>query len=140
MVLGWPVAGTVTAGFGWKAGKPHTGIDISASLGAVVRAAASGKVIFAGQMQRYGNVVILDHQNGFFSVYGHVRKALVTKGSRSAPTTVARGQAIAEVGATGEAVGPQLHFEVRKLNQAVDPMRYLGSHGPGGSASVPRRR
>lgn len=137
--LAWPISGTVTAGFGWKNGKPHTGIDIGAPLGSVVRAAAPGKVIFAGKMKRYGNVVILDHLNGFFTVYGHVRKALVSKGSRSAPTSVRSGQAIAEVGATGEAVGPQLHFEVRKLNQAVDPMRYLGAH-VGSTAAAHRGR
>jgi murein DD-endopeptidase MepM/ murein hydrolase activator NlpD len=125
--LEWPVSGTVTANFGWKDGKPHTGIDISAGLGTVVRAAATGKVIFSGQMRGYGNVVILDHLNGFFTVYGHNQRNLVHKGGSGAPRTVQRGQAVAKVGATGDAVAPQLHFEVRKLNQAVDPFRYLAN-------------
>lgn len=125
--LEWPVSGTVTANFGWKDGKPHTGIDIAAGLGTVVRAAATGKVIFSGEMRGYGKVVILDHLNGFFTVYGHNHENLVQKGSPASPRTVQRGEAVAKVGATGDAVAPQLHFEVRKLNQAVDPFRYLAN-------------
>ncbi len=123
--LEWPVSGTITANFGWKGSKPHTGIDVSAALGTTVKAAADGKVIYSGQMRGYGNVVILDHLTGFFTVYGHNKTNLVTKGSAARPRTVKRGQAIATVGATGDAESPQLHFEVRKLNQAVDPFRYL---------------
>lgn len=135
----WPVSGTVTAGFGWKDGKPHTGVDISAHLGTVVRAAAAGKVIFSGQMRDYGNVVILDHQDGFFTVYAHNEQNLVAKGGPADPTLVRAGQALARVGATGDAVAPQLHFEVRKLNQAVDPLRYLAPRGGDEARVLPGR-
>lgn len=120
----WPILGTVTARFGWKEGRPHTGVDVNAPLGTPIKAAASGRVIFSGTMRGYGKVVILDHLDGFFTVYGHNQENLVSKSSGTA-ATVRQGQVIARVGATGDAVGPQLHFEVRKLNQAVDPLRYL---------------
>ncbi len=127
--LAWPIEGNVTAAFGWKEGRPHTGIDISAPAGTVVRAAASGKVIYAGQMRTYGNVVILDHLNGYFTVYGHNQENLVRRHGDSRLDRIEAGAEIAKVGTTGDAVGPQLHFEVRKLNQAVDPFRYLAPRG-----------
>ncbi len=118
----WPVAGRVILGFGWHAGAPHTGIDVAAPLGTPVRAAADGRVIYSDRMRGYGNVVILDHGNGFFTVYGNNARNVVGKGER-----IRRGAVVARVGAEVESAVPHLHFEIRKGNKAVDPLRYLPS-------------
>jgi len=83
-------------------------------------AARSGKVIFAGRLGDYGNMIVVKHAGNLRSVYAHVRVFLVRQGS-----FVERGQRIAEVGETGNASGPHLHFEIRERDEAVDPLRYL---------------
>jgi murein DD-endopeptidase MepM/ murein hydrolase activator NlpD len=89
----------------------HNGIDIAATPGTPVLAAASGRVIVAklgGYNGGYGNMIIISHDNGIQTVYGHLRDIYITQG-----TTVSQGQAIGEVGNTGKSTGPHLHFEVR---------------------------
>ena len=122
-----PVAGPVTSPFGLRsspgtgAQEFHEGIDIGAAQGAPIRAAASGTVSFAGQMSGYGNVVIVQHAGGLATRYGHQSAMLVSAGQ-----PVAAGEVIGAVGATGDATGPHLHFEVRLNDVAVNPAPYLG--------------
>jgi murein DD-endopeptidase MepM/ murein hydrolase activator NlpD len=115
----WPVSGVVTSGFGWRWGRMHEGIDISAPTGTAVHAAASGTVIFAGVMGGYGNIVVIDHGNGLSTAYAHLSAIWIGGGS------VSQGQGIGAVGCTGSCTGPHLHFEVRVNGSAVDPMGYL---------------
>jgi murein DD-endopeptidase MepM/ murein hydrolase activator NlpD len=115
----WPVSGVVTSGFGWRWGRMHEGIDISAPTGTAVHAAASGTVIFAGWMGGYGQLIVIDHGNGLATAYAHLSSIWIGGGS------VSQGQAIGAVGCTGSCTGPHLHFEVRVNGSAVDPMGYL---------------
>ncbi|OAT80746.1 hypothetical protein A6M21_12925 [Desulfotomaculum copahuensis] len=122
----WPVSGTVTSGFGWRpfpfGGRQefHDGLDISAPEGTPVTAAGSGRVAFAGWSAGYGNLVIIDHGNGFRTYYGHNSALLVKTGQQ-----VERGQVISRVGSTGLSTGPHVHFGMEKDGQFVDPMRWL---------------
>jgi murein DD-endopeptidase MepM/ murein hydrolase activator NlpD len=115
----WPVNGIVTSGFGWRWGRMHEGIDISAPTGTAVRASASGSVIFAGSMGGYGTIIVIDHGNGLATAYAHLSSIWIGGGS------VSQGQGIGAVGCTGSCTGPHLHFEVRVNGSAVDPMGYL---------------
>jgi len=115
----WPVHGVVTSGFGWRWGRMHEGIDISAPAGTTIRAVAAGTVIYAGWMGGYGNLTIVDHGNGLATAYAHQSAIYVGGGS------VSQGTAIGAVGCTGSCTGNHLHFEVRVNGSAVDPMGYL---------------
>lgn len=117
----WPLArGTLTAGFGPRGDAFHDGIDVTAPMGAPVRAAADGEVVYAGHLPGYGNLVILRHRGGYVTVYAHNERNYVKRGQR-----VQRGQLIAALGRSGRTSGPNLHFEIRHRNVAVDPLRYL---------------
>jgi murein DD-endopeptidase MepM/ murein hydrolase activator NlpD len=116
----WPCEGVVVSGFGMRWGRRHEGIDIACAYGAPVHAAAAGTVIYAGWMQGYGNLVVLDHGNGISTAYAHASAILVAVGQ-----TVSQGDEVSLVGATGHATGPHLHFEVRVNGVAVDPLSYL---------------
>ena len=117
----WPVKGPVTTWFGVQQGRRHDGIDIVAPKGTPVRAAERGKVIYSDDgMSGYGNLVILQHEGGFHTVYAHNSRNLV-----DVDEVVNKSQVIAEVGDTGRATGNHLHFEIRKNRRAVDPMQYL---------------
>lgn len=126
----WPVQGTVISKFGMRNGRPHTGLDIGADEGVPVHAAMAGKVIFSGTMNGYGNVVILDHQNGYFSVYGHNQKNLVKVDREGTPRILKAGDVIALCGQTGNASRPHVHFEIRRSNDALDPLTLLKSPPP----------
>ncbi len=126
----WPVSGTITSRFGVRNGVPHNGIDIGTAKGTRILAAADGNVIYSASMRGYGNVIILDHGNQYFTVYAHNSKNLVKQPKKGATVRVKRGQAIALVGQTGNATGPHVHFEVRYRNKAVDPAPYLPSSQP----------
>jgi len=115
----WPVNGPITSGFGWRWGRMHEGIDIGASCGTPIHAAAAGTVIFSGWMDGYGNFVIIDHGNGLATAYGHQSAIYVSGGS------VSQGQTIGAVGSTGHSTGCHLHFEVRVNGSPVDPLGYL---------------
>ena len=104
----WPVNGPITSPFGWRWGRMHEGVDIGASTGTPIHAAASGTVIYAGWMEGYGNLVVIDHGNGLATAYGHQSSIAVGNG-----TSVGQGQTIGYVGCTGHCFGPHLHFEVR---------------------------
>lgn len=102
--------------------KGHTGIDLAAPQGTDIHAAEDGVVIVAEWWSGYGNTVVIDHGDGLWTLYGHIRNGgtVVHTGQ-----TVKRGQKIAEVGSTGNSTGPHCHFEVRENNKPVNPMNYL---------------
>jgi murein DD-endopeptidase MepM/ murein hydrolase activator NlpD len=119
-MLGWPVSGPVTSGFGMRWGRMHEGIDIMCPTGTPVRAAAAGTVIYAGWLGGYGNLVVVDHGGGLSTAYAHNSAYASSVGQ-----SVAAGQTIAISGNTGNSSGPHVHFEVRVNGNAVDPLGYL---------------
>lgn len=117
-----PVDGKIISPFGPKPDGLHNdGINIRAAKGTPVRAADNGVVAYTGSgMSGYGNLVLIRHQDRWMTAYAHLGKTLVKKGD-----TVKAGQSIGTVGNTGGVDSPQLHFEVRKGTEAVDPVKYL---------------
>jgi murein DD-endopeptidase MepM/ murein hydrolase activator NlpD len=116
----WPVSGPVTSPFGMRWGRMHTGIDIGVAYGTPIHAAASGRVIYAGWMDGYGNLVFVDHGRGLSTGYAHQSSIAVSNGH-----AVTQGDVIGYVGCTGHCFGPHLHFEVRVNGSPVDPLGYL---------------
>ena len=118
----WPLRGRVISSYGAKPGGLHNdGINIAASAGAPVVAAESGTVAYAGnELRGFGNLLLLRHRGGWTTAYAHNEKLLVKRGDR-----VNRGDIIAHAGATGRVARPQLHFELRKGSDAVDPLSFL---------------
>jgi len=118
----WPLHGRVLAGYGsGRDGTHNDGINIAAPRGTAVEAADGGVVAYAGnELRGYGNLILVKHPNGWISAYAHCDVMLVKRGEK-----VARGQVIARVGSTGSVAEPQLHFELRRGNHAVDPRAYL---------------
>ena len=121
-----PTQGRLTSGFGYrihpilKKRRMHKGIDIVSGYGSNVKAATGGVVTYSGQMGSYGNLVVIDHQNGFETRYAHNSRLKVKKGEK-----VHQGQTIALVGNTGRSNGTHLHFEIWKNGEAIDPAHYL---------------
>jgi murein DD-endopeptidase MepM/ murein hydrolase activator NlpD len=122
----WPLQGKIISRFGAKNGGQHNdGINIAAKEGAKVYAADSGTVAYAGnELRGFGNLLLIRHSDGWITAYAHNEKLLVKKGDK-----VARGQPIALVGATGNVDSPQLHFEIRRGSDPVDPLQHLASRG-----------
>ncbi len=118
--LTWPSRGVITSRFGFRSRRHHHGIDIAAPIGTPIMAARDGVVQFAGWKGAYGVLVILDHGGGLTTWYGHASKLLVRVGER-----VQQGQLIAKVGTTGNVTGPNLHFEVRRNDAPLDPLKFL---------------
>lgn len=117
----WPLAGTVRRGYARSGAKEHPGLDLIAPAGTAVRAAAAGRVIFAGdEPQQYGKLVVLDHGGGWHSAYGFLSRATVREGD-----TVKAGERLGLVGRTGRATRDELHFELRRDNRPVDPAPLL---------------
>ncbi len=118
----WPVKGKVILSYGPKKnGLRNDGINIEAPRGSTVVAAENGVVAYAGnELRGFGNLLLLQHAGGLVTAYAHTDEMLVQRGQK-----VQRGQAIGRVGSTGNVSSPQLHFEVRKGTQAVDPARFL---------------
>jgi murein DD-endopeptidase MepM/ murein hydrolase activator NlpD len=118
----WPVNGRVISGFGARLNGLHNdGINIAATSGAPVQAADNGVVVYAGnELAGYGNLLLIKHSNGFVTAYAHNSKLLVGRGD-----SVRQGQVVAHVGKTGDVELPQLHFEIRRGERAVNPKRYL---------------
>lgn len=128
----WPVTGRVIATFGpQEKGLHNDGLNIAAPKGSPVRAAENGVVAYAGdEIRGFGNLLLIRHADGYMTAYAHNEVLLVNRGD-----TVRRGQVIARVGQTGNVSSPQLHFEIRKGTQAVDPEQFLGRP----TASLPSR-
>jgi murein DD-endopeptidase MepM/ murein hydrolase activator NlpD len=118
----WPVRGAVVAAFGANVGgKRNDGIDISVPSGTPIKAAENGVVIYAGNgLKELGNTVLVRHDDGTVTVYGHASSISVQRGQK-----VQRGQQVAESGMSGNATQPTLHFEVRKDATPVNPMKFL---------------
>jgi len=124
----WPVPSCtyITSRFGLRVHpvdgttKNHTGLDIGAAAGATIVAADSGTVTMAGVNSGYGNCVMIDHGNGYQTLYGHMATIAVSNGS-----TVSRGQTIGTVGSTGVSTGPHCHFEVFAGGGRIDPEQFF---------------
>lgn len=118
----WPVSGKMLQGFGPMAnGQRSDGLKIAAPEGAPIRAADAGSVVYAGDdLPGYGNLVLVKHEGGWITAYANARRILVKEGAK-----VAKGDVIAEVGATGRAKQAGLHFELRKGPRPVDPLPAL---------------
>ena len=118
----WPVRGKVIAGYGAKTnGKANDGINLAVPEGTPVKAAEDGVVAYAGnELKGYGNLVLVRHSNGYVTAYAHASELLVKRGD-----AIKRGQVIAKSGQSGEVGSPQLHFEIRKGSQPVDPLQFL---------------
>jgi len=124
--LPWPTEGRVVAGFGRQVHPRfgtetfRRGVDIEAEEGAPIRAVHAGTVLYRGWLKGYGNLVILDHGAGYYTLYAHASELLVEEGDR-----VKGGQAIGRVGETGSLEGPRLYFEVRYQGRPEDPEQWL---------------
>ncbi|MBQ9737140.1 MAG: peptidoglycan DD-metalloendopeptidase family protein [Clostridia bacterium] len=116
-----PSFGTLSSRYGRRWGRNHNGIDIAGSYNSPIKAADGGVVTYSGWMSGYGNYVIINHENGYQTAYGHCASLDVNVGDR-----VAKGDVIAKMGSTGRSTGTHLHFEVRKNGQYVDPLKYVG--------------
>jgi len=123
--IGWPVRGKIVRSYGEETkGQNNSvisnGIDIAVPEGTSVLAVDNGEVVFADRYGGQGRLIIIDHKNGFFSVYAYNSELVVGKGA-----SVKKGQVIAKSGMTGSASQPSLHFELRKDGVAVNPLPYL---------------
>ncbi len=114
-------AGTVTSRYGARWGGFHQGLDIGARVGAPIKAADGGVVIYSGWFGDYGYMVEIDHGGGFTTRYAHCSQLYVSVGEK-----VYQGKTIAAVGNTGWSTGPHVHFEVRKYGSTVNPQSYIG--------------
>jgi LysM repeat protein len=122
----WPVPSSnkISSGFKNRWGKKHEGVDIPGRVGSHIVAAADGVVVYSGdEIGGYGNITVIAHKDGYFSVYAHAQTNYTKQGQR-----VYRGQVIAQIGMTGRTYGPHLHFEVRKNGQAIDPTDFLAAN------------
>ncbi|MEO0185900.1 MAG: peptidoglycan DD-metalloendopeptidase family protein, partial [candidate division WOR-3 bacterium] len=124
--LPWPCKGSVGTKFGkvvhpkYNTTTKNNGIDILSTYGEQVYSVAQGKVVYAGKFMGYGNLVLIDHLDGFYSLYGHLSEILVKVGDE-----IPAGRIIGRVGESGSLSGPMLHFELRKEGKPVDPLVYL---------------
>ena len=118
-----PVEGEIISSFGeeTESGSKNDGVNFAASSGANVHVVASGTVIYASnQLEDYGNLVIVKHENSLVTTYAHLQQISVQKGQK-----VMAGDIVGKVGSSGNVSSPQLHFAVRKGKEVVDPMSYL---------------
>ncbi len=122
----WPLSGArVLSPFGAPRGdRSHRGIDLRGPAGEQVVAARAGRVVFSGRSRGYGETIVVDHGDGFRSLYAHAARRLVDLGEE-----VRRGQALASVGSSGNASADHCHFEIRRDNVPVDPLAYLPDSG-----------
>ena len=131
--LGWPAAGRKSSGFGYRfspfsrdddseAREFHPGQDIAADAGSPIRATADGVVRRAGFTRGYGLMVLLNHDFGYATLFGHASRLLVKEGQK-----VVRGQVIALVGSTGRSTGPHVHYEVWRGGKRVNPLPFMAS-------------
>lgn len=124
----WPIYGKITSGYGnryiFGSYSNHSGIDIAGSYGAPIVASDGGRVTFAGtgtgSYWSYGKYVVIDHENGLQSIYGHCSSLCVKAGER-----VYQGQVIAKVGSTGRSTGNHCHFQIKENGTTVNPYNYL---------------
>jgi murein DD-endopeptidase MepM/ murein hydrolase activator NlpD len=120
----WPVQGRVISAFGSDGnGEKNDGINIAAVLGAPIHASAAGTVTYSGnELKGYGNLILIRHEDGYVTAYAHAQSISVGRGDH-----VDKGQVIGYAGATGDVDRPQLHFEIRKGAQPVNPKLLLAA-------------
>jgi len=120
----WPVIGQVISPFGsFGKGERNDGINIATSVGTPIHAAAAGTVTYTGnELKGYGNLVLIQHDDGYVTAYAHAESISVSRGDR-----VERGQTIGLAGSTGDVDRPQVHFEIRKGVQPINPRLLLAS-------------
>lgn len=119
-IIGWPIRGSISSRFGERWGSAHTGVDFGVPTGTSFQAADGGVVTYAGWEGDYGKLIIINHENGTVTYYGHCNTINVNVGQR-----VAKGDTIGTVGTTGRTTGSNLHFEVRKNGVPMDPLNYM---------------
>jgi len=116
----WPARGTVTSGYGWRSFRGranfHSGIDIGLPLGTLVQATGAGVVVGSGWQPSYGWCVLIQHAEGYNTLYAHLQSTLAQNGQ-----TVRQGDAIGYSGSSGNSTGPHLHYELWKDGATVDP-------------------
>lgn len=122
LAFAWPVQGPVISDFGADlSGGRNDGINIATPFGAPIHAAAAGQISYAGnELRGYGNLVLIKHEDGYVTAYAHAERIIVNRGDY-----VAKGQVIGYSGKTGDVTTPQLHFEIRKGVQPVNPHSML---------------
>jgi murein DD-endopeptidase MepM/ murein hydrolase activator NlpD len=120
----WPVKGGIIKYFGLikknKIKFQNNGIDIAAKKNTAIKAVDNGKIVFCEWFNGMGNMIIIDHLNGFKTIYAHCGSILVSKGD-----DVIKGQIIGKVGMSGSVNQPEIHFEIRKSGKPINPMQYL---------------
>lgn len=123
MPAGWPIdcdQRKVISPFGPRGNRMHRGMDIKGEYGVPVRATADGMVVYSGVMSGYGNIVVVDHGNGYQTAYAHLKDRKVSDGDM-----VARGGVVGGLGRTGRATTHHVHYEVRRSGRAINPMPYV---------------
>jgi murein DD-endopeptidase MepM/ murein hydrolase activator NlpD len=126
---GWPCRGHISSGYGFRVHpifrrkEFHSGIDIANTSNTSILSTAAGEVVFSGLMSGYGNVIVISHGQDYRTIYAHLSKRLVNKG-----TYVSRGNIIAKMGSTGISTGPHLHYEVHFRKNIVNPKLYLTNY------------
>ncbi|MDE6357548.1 MAG: M23 family metallopeptidase, partial [Eubacteriales bacterium] len=117
----YPVSGArISSVFGKRWGTMHKGVDFACAYGTPIKASDGGTVVYSGWGNGYGNMVKIDHGNGFYTVYGHNSKNVVSVGQK-----VAQGEVIGYVGSTGNSTGNHVHFEIIKNGVNENPLNYL---------------
>jgi murein DD-endopeptidase MepM/ murein hydrolase activator NlpD len=122
----WPVEGGVISGFGKRRRKLHAGVDLKAPRGTPIRAARDGWVVYTGRVRGHGRVIVLEHDDGFHTLYAHNQKNLVGC-EMGGERFVHAGEVIALVGCSGNASTPHVHFEIREDGRPVDPLAHLSA-------------
>lgn len=124
--LNWPVRGRISSGYGYRihpirgTRHLHAGIDIAIPTGTNIKAVSSGKVVLSGWVQGFGKTIVIDHENGYKTLYAHNSRLLVKAGNR-----VSGSQVIALAGSTGNSTGPHLDFRIYKNGKTINPLKYL---------------
>ncbi len=118
----WPVTGKITSHYGMRRGRMHTGIDISNGKREQnkIRASKAGVVVRAGYVGNYGNLVVVDHGDGWTTYYAHLNRITVSKSQ-----SVSQGDILGYMGSTGNSTGVHLHFEIRQNDQPKNPLQFL---------------
>ncbi len=125
-LLNMPVKGKIVAFFGphknkeFKTVNFQSGIEIKADVGEPIRAVYDGQILYASWFKGYGNMIIIDHKNNYYTVYAHAQDLFASKGD-----TVGMGEVVATVGDSGSMIGPSLHFEVRYHGKPLDPLEWI---------------